>query len=177
MEFQFRCPWGIHPLLAIFLIAVQVVPEETQWTCMPQKCDVIAGHCLAHLFVFVLPRTYATHTRCGCRPFSCPSFCLALSCSGRDEMFGQAQLRLFHWAAGIHRVSSYCTRGLLFLFMRLPCVKCLLCVECRGAVFCSFEICLKCIELFSIYLTCVVYCFDLISNDLTCFLNAFHLFF
>ena len=39
----------------------------------------------------------------------CPTFCLALSLSGRDEMFGQSRQRSFQRAASQRVVGSYCS--------------------------------------------------------------------
>ena len=83
--------------------------------CCPSVCSVLlcAYATMMRCHVARLPcpswralsQAYSRNIQSHRRQFSCPSFCLALSCSGRDEMFGQGRWLSFR---RMHIVSPYC---------------------------------------------------------------------
>ena len=79
-------------------------------------------------------RTQGTNTQYQRCLFSCPSFCLALSSSGRDEMFGQARWQLYILAAGFDIVCSYCMAKFVVFLLQALCSN-----EWEVVVWCVFE--------------------------------------
>ena len=62
--------------------------------------------CFSRLLMCIMAKVQKVHFRN--MQFACPTFCLALSVSGRDEMFGQAQRQLCRVATCACIVVLYC---------------------------------------------------------------------